>query len=352
MKKDIIGGLFVREVPKNDQNAMAAVSRLLAAQGLTLDDHLDYTCAVFDEGGALVGTGSCFKNTLRCLAVDESRRGEGILNTVVTHLVRVQCARQNLRLFLYAKESSAHFFSGLGFFEIARVEGSMVFMENRRGAFTSWLNGLAAFRRPGRSGALVMNANPFTLGHQYLAETAAAACSTLHIFVVSEDASLVPFSVRKELIRRGTAHIPNAVLHDSGPYMISNATFPSYFLKSGPEIIDTHARLDAEIFTDIARALNITARFFGEEPFSQVTAAYNRIMQKRLPAAGIDCVILPRKDQNGAPISASAARECLKAGDLERFRFLVPASTYEYFVSPAAAPVIAGIRAAEDVKHY
>lgn len=123
----------------------------------------------------------------------------------------------------------------------------------------------------GRSAALVMNANPFTLGHQYLAETAAAACDTLHLFVVSEDASLVPFAVRKKLVAEGVKHLPNVILHDSGPYIISNATFPSYFLKDEAAVIDGHARLDLAVFTRIAKALNITARYVGEEPTSQVT---------------------------------------------------------------------------------
>ena len=40
--------------------------------------------------------------------------------------------------------------------------------------------------------AIVMNANPFTLGHQYLVEKAAAENDLVHLFMVSEDASLFP----------------------------------------------------------------------------------------------------------------------------------------------------------------
>ena len=45
-----------------------------------------------------------------------------------------------------------------------------------------------------------MNANPFTLGHLYLIEKAAAQSDLLHIFIVSEDVSLVPFQVRRRLV--------------------------------------------------------------------------------------------------------------------------------------------------------
>ena len=163
-------------------------------------------------------------------------------------------------------------------------------MENRPDGFERYLRGLKAARTTGKSAAVVMNANPFTRGHQYLVEKAAAACDTLHLFIVSEDASLVPFAVRKKLVAEGVKHLPNVVLHDSGPYIISNATFPSYFLKDEAAVIDGHARLDLAVFTKIAKALNITARYVGEEPTSQVTGLYNQIMSQQLPKAGMDIV--------------------------------------------------------------
>lgn len=178
--------------------------------------------------------------------------------------------------------------------------------------------------------------NPFTLGHQYLVEKAAAACDTLHLFVVSEDASLVPFAVRKRLVEAGVAHLPNVVLHDSGPYIISNATFPSYFLKDEAAVIDGHARLDLAVFTKIAKALNITARYVGEEPTSQVTGLYNKIMCEQLPKAGIECIVVPRKEADGKAISASTVRQCLQSGDWETLKTLLPQTSLDYFRSPEA----------------
>lgn len=264
----------------------------------------------------------------------------------------MQCARGNLHLFLYTKGKSSKFFGDLGFYEIARVEDTLVFMENRRDGFGAYLRGLEKTKTEGRSAALVMNANPFTLGHQYLVETAASACDTLHLFVVSEDASLVPFAVRKRLVAEGVRHLSNVVLHDSGPYIISNATFPSYFLKDETAVIEGHARLDLAVFTKIAAVLNVTARYVGEEPASQVTGLYNQIMKEQLPKAGIHCIIVPRKQAGGKAISASTVRQCLQNGDWESLKALVPATTLEYFRSPEAAPVLARIRKAGNVVHY
>lgn len=284
---------------------------------------------------------------------DLNRSGCGaLLNQIITHLIEVQCARGNLRLFLYTKAKSAKFFGDLGFYEIARVEDTLVFMENRRDGFGSYLRELEKTKTGGRSAALVMNANPFTLGHQYLVETAAAACDTLHLFVVSEDASLVPFAVRKKLVAEGVKHLPNVILHDSGPYIISNATFPSYFLKDEAAVIDGHARLDLAVFTRIAKALNITARYVGEEPTSQVTGLYNQIMCEQLPKAGIDCIVVPRKEANGRAISASTVRQCLQTGDWDTLETLLPRTTLDYFRSQEAALVLERIRKAGNVVHY
>ena len=342
----------ISQVYPSDKRSLAQIDALLQKEGITRDGNLDYICAMRDEDDEVIATGSCFGSTLRCFAVSSEHQGEGLLNEIISHLMEVQQARGNLHLFLYTKVGSAKFFGDLGFHEIARVDGTLVFMENRKSGFLNYLKNLEKTKKEGVSAALVMNANPFTLGHQYLVETAAGKCDTLHLFVLSEDASLVPFTVRKKLVQAGVAHIPNVVLHDSGPYIISSATFPSYFLKDEAAVIDGHARLDLAVFTRIAQALNVTHRFVGEEPTSQVTGLYNKIMAEELPKAGIRCHIIPRKEAGGKAISASTVRVALQNEDWALLKTLVPPTTLEFFASPEAAPVIEGIRKAGNIIHY
>ncbi len=341
------------EIRPGDKRARRQMDALLQQEGIERDKNLDYSVGLFDEDYNLVATGSCFKNTLRCMAVDSGHQGEGLLNKVVTHLMDHQFERGNLELFLYTKCDSAKFFHDLGFYEIARVEGKVVFMENRRTGFSSYLEELAATRKDApKVAAVVMNANPFTLGHQYLLDTVSAQNDVVHVFVVSEDVSLVPFSVRYDLVKKGSAHLKNLIYHPTGSYIISNATFPSYFLKDADTVIASHARLDIAVFMKIAQALGVNHRYVGDEPFSQVTSIYNRIMKEELEAAGLACTIVPRKEQNGRAISASDVRLAIKEDRLADLAGLVPESTYTYFSSPEAAPVIARIRAAEEVIHY
>lgn len=356
----------ISQIYPSDRRANTQINELLLAEGIRRDANLDYTCGMYDEEMNIIATGSCFGNTLRCMAVSNAHQGEGLMNQIVTHLISIQFERGNTHLFLYTKCNSAKFFGDLGFYEIARIDGQIVFMENRKTGFTSYLEKLKketeqseVFRQfscndsaKTKIAALVMNANPFTLGHQYLVEKSASENDILHLFIVSEDQSLVPFSVRKKLVLEGTAHLKNIIYHESGPYIISNATFPSYFQKDADAVMESHANLDLTIFVRIAQTLGINYRYVGEEPNSQVTGIYNEIMAKKLPENQIACKIIPRKEANGSVISASTVRTALKSGKMELLKTLVPETTLRYFQSEEAAPVIEKIKAAQNVVHH
>lgn len=338
-------------ISPRDVRGQKQVDALLEQEGIRRDGNLDYTCGLFDSSWRLAATGSCFGNTIRCLAVDRDRQGEGLLNQIISHLMEVQTQRGNTHLFLYTKPQSARFFGDLGFYEIVQAEG-VVFMENRRRGFSDYCAALERTRKEGTSAAIVMNANPFTLGHLHLVERAAAENNAVHLFVLSEEAGPIPFAVRRRLVREGTAHLSNVICHDSGPYIISGATFPSYFLKDGDTVIRAHAALDLAVFGRIAPCLNLTRRYVGEERTSHVTALYNEEMIRRLPELGIECRVVPRLERDGQPVSASTVRQAIHDGRLEDIRPLVPDAAWDYFTSPEAGAVIAAIQAEQNVIHY
>ena len=264
--------------------------------------------------------------------------------------------RSNSHIFLYTKCNSAKFFQSLGFYEIARIEDKLVFMENQRKGFANYLENLTAcvpkVQARQRIAAIVMNANPFTLGHQYLVEKASRENDIVHLFVVSEDKSLVPFSVRKQLVEAGVAHLPNVYCLDTDSYMISSATFPSYFQENENAVIESNALLDLQIFSQIANALGIQRRYVGDEPFSRVTNLYNQIMQAELPKVGIECVVVPRKVNEGQVISASSVRAAIQAGDFEKVSAMLPESSYQFLLSAEGQKVVQRIQQAENVIHY
>ena len=338
-------------ISPNDKRTQAQMDELLRQEGIRRDKNLDYSCGVFDDG-ELIAAGSSFHNTLRCLAVSSARRGEGLMNQVVSHLLERQVEQGNLHVFLYTKVKNDRIFRDLGFYEIARVDGELVFMENRRDGFARYLRALAKTKREGRSAAVVMNANPFTLGHRCLVETAARENDWVHLFLLSEEAGPIPFAVRKRLVKEGVADLENVILHDSGPYIISSATFPSYFLRDEDAAILAHAKLDLAVFAKISQTLGLSSRYVGEEKSSHVTALYNETMAALLPRMGLEFHEIPRLAVDGETVSASTVRQAIHDGELEKYRHLLPESTYRYFVSDEAAPVAAAIRAMPDPRHY
>ncbi len=337
-----------------DKVNQAKVTQLLEDAGIKRDANLDYTCGIFEEDGTLIATGSLFVNTLRCFAVCKRYTGEGLLNQIITHLISVQFERGNKHLFVYTKPESSKFFKDLGFYPIAEIPNLVTFMENRRAGFSDYLKKLVADdnRNITDAAAIVMNANPFTLGHLHLIEKAARENQVVHLFLVSEDTSLVPFEVRKALILAGTSHLTNIIYHETGSYIISQSTFPSYFQKDSESIIKSQAEVDLSIFTKIAKTLAITKRYVGEEPNSLATNIYNQAMQEKLPQMGIDCIVIPRLSIDGEIVSASTVRQLIKEDNLEAIKKFVPESTYQYFKSNQASEIIRNIQHETNVIHY
>ena len=185
----------------------------------------------------------------------------------------------------------------------------------------------------GMNGGIVMNANPFTLGHLYLVEYASREVDHLYIFVVEEDRSTFPFKDRLALVKKGCRHLKNIDILPSGKFIISATTFPGYFLKDGNREIDVDATSDVVLFAKyIAPALGIVVRFVGEEPFDYVTRKYNEEMKRILPRYSLALKEISRRETAGEVISASRVRKLLEEKRYSELSKLVPDSTYAYLL--------------------
>lgn len=206
--------------------------------------------------------------------------------------------------------------------------------EEQEAELEKYLESIDRFRvkkESGRAGSIVMNCNPFTLGHRYLIEAASKKCDTLYIFVVEEDKSVFPFKDRIELVRKGTQDIPNVVVIPSGKFIISQLTFNAYFIKDENENIQFDPTNDVSLFAArIAPYMGITKRFAGDEPLDKVTNQYNSTMKRVLPKFGIDFEIIKRKEEGGEVISASRVRKLLQEKKFDEIQRIVPETTYSY----------------------
>ena len=302
---------------------------LLAAEGLEADLSVERTVLIW-EGDELIATGSRQGNLLKCIAVSSDHQGEGLTATVLTQLRQDAFGDGHRHLFLYTKPKNKLQFQSLFFYPVAQTE-QVLLMEDQSGGIRSFLDGLSAEKTQGTIGALVMNCNPFTKGHRYLIETASKECDHVYIFVLSEDKSRFSAADRLAMVQLGTADLFNVTVLTTGPYLISSTTFPTYFLKEREKAESIHCLLDIEIFTKyFVPKFGITRRYVGTEPLSPMTSQYNDALRQHLPGRGIELKEIPRLELEDTPISASAVRAQMDAGDLDGLRRIVPETTYNY----------------------
>ncbi|CVK21251.1 [citrate (pro-3S)-lyase] ligase [Sporomusa sphaeroides] len=341
------GNYDMREINLDSTREVEAVRAFLADFDLTFDGAVEYTVAFF-QNEEMVATGSLAGEVLRNIAVSPRLQGEGLTANVVSQLMQQARQRGIYHYFIYTKPTAAPMFAGLGFKEIARAEPHAVLLEAGLGSIEEYCREIAkkAESLPaGPRAALVVNCNPFTLGHKAVISKAAADNKAVVVLVVSEERSLFPFEVRLRLVQEGLAEFDNILVLPAGKYIISAATFPAYFTR-GEAAFQAQTRLDATVFARyIAPALGVDRRYVGDEPYCATTSSYNEALADLLPQYGISLTVMPRIMSGSEPISASRVRELVRQENWPAIKELVPATTYQYLLSPEAQPVIARIKA-------
>lgn len=354
---------YISEAPLSLNSVRRRVEAFLAANGLRLAPLDRYVVVTRDEDGdEILAGGGLDGNVIKCVAVSESARSEGLMNILVSRLIAIAREEGRESVKAFTKPENEGIFKSLGFGLLASAPNAIL-MENGRGGLPEYRKYLESLARPGRNGAIVMNANPFTKGHRYLVEQAASQVDNLYVIVVKEDRSRFPYVERKAMIEAGCAGLDNVVVCGGSDYAISAATFPTYFLKKLDDATDTQIALDLDLFVNhIAKPLGVTVRFAGSEPEDALTRRYNELMAEILPGTSvavvrqahqpdselvkgsalrqarrpIDFIEIPRLEQNGNPISATSLRRALDKGNLKEAMEYIPKSTVPYLVADLA----------------
>ncbi len=316
------------------------VERFLGANGLRLEA-VDTYCVIESPDGEILAGGGIQKDTIKCLAVAESVRSEGLLAPIVSRLMEIGADYPQRKVF--TKPANRAIFESLGFHLIAAAPEAILMTDGKE--LDRYCQTLCQLSVHGRAGVIVMNANPFTRGHAYLVEKALEQVDRLFIIPVREDVSRFPYAERKAMMEAATADDPRVRVLEGSQWQISALTFPTYFLKDLSTAAETQMRLDIDLFArHIAPALGVDVRFVGSEPTDALTARYNALMQQILPERGIELIEIPRltetPDQVGGDamvVSASRVREALDAGSFAKAAALTPASTHPYLLADLAA---------------
>ena len=315
----------IREL--NSPEELRAREALLASRGLRLP-RCGRAWGAFRDG-RLAGTLGARGETLMGLAVDAGLEGEGIATRLFERAVTdlTLDGAGNIRVFTKASEAAK--IAAVGFHLAEKTEAAALLEWNDDfSPHLERLRALSAGDPP--SAAIVMKADPFTLGHRFLAEEAAKAFPLVRVFVVSEDETFFSPEDRLAMAKAGLADLANVRVQPAGPYMVSLATFPSYFTRQ-EDLARTHGELDAKLFVRQARAAGIVCRFIGTEPFSPATREYGEALGRVLPAGGIELRVVPRTERDGVPVSASAVRRLAAAGRTRECLAFLPPGARELF---------------------
>ena len=330
------------------------IEQFLDDNGLRLDD-VDYYAALVDETtDEIVAGGGLKEGVIKCVAVADGHKGEAVANQIVSHLIAHANADGHQCVKLFTKPQNQKMFESMSFRLLAEAPKAIL-METGIGGIRKYSEELESEKGKGKSeksngklhhnntspqhpimplsGIIIMNCNPFTLGHRYLIEQAAQQVETLYILVVREDCSMFSYDERKAIISRGVAHLDNVVVCDGSEYSISATTFPTYFLKCLSDASDTQMTLDIDLYRrHIAPALGVTVRFVGTEPDDPLTRRYNELMKSMLP----DVREVARLQQSGVAVSASRVRKAIVENHLALAARLVPPTTVPYIVAHLA----------------
>lgn len=350
------------------------IEAFLKRNGLRFDD-MHYYAAVTDDDGEMIAGGGLKGNVIKCVAVDDAHKGEAIANTLISHLIAHANEEGHSNVMLFTKPKNRQLFESLSFRLLAEAPEA-VLMETGIGGINNTVEALKKIREESEKykeynkeckkeektnlnittpqhlnpstpqplttttplrGVVVMNCNPFTLGHRYLIEQAAKQVERLFVMVVREDCSLFAYAERKAMVEQGVAHLKNVTVIDGSEYAISQATFPTYFLKRLDDAADTQMLLDLDLFRrHIAPALGATVRFVGTEPTDQLTRRYNQLMHEVLA----DVREIVRLEKEGNAVSASRVRKAMEQGDMSTIRQLVPPTTLPYIIAHLATQAL------------
>ena len=330
------------------------IEMFLQTNGLRYDD-VDYYAAIVDESSdEMIAGGGLKGSVIKCIAVADGHKGEAVANVIVSHLIAKANAEGCQCVKLYTKPDNRQLFESLSFRLIAESPNAIL-METGVGGIEKYSEELRVkseelrvkseelkndesvvsnARKP--IGVIVMNANPFTLGHRFLVEQSSELVERLYVVVVREDCSMFSYNERKAMVSQGVRDIGNVVVVDGSDYAVSAATFPTYFLKQLSDATDTQIILDLDLYRRrIAPALGATIRFFGSEPTDPLTRRYNELMHQQLGEEHVHEI--QRKQQEGSAISASRVRKAMMEGCLWDAIQLVPPTTIPYIIGHLAS---------------
>ena len=104
----------IQELPLSSPFFRQKVERFLGENGLRMED-LDVYCVIENEAGRILAGAGIRKDIIKCIAVAEEARSEGLVAPLVSHLISLAASRGILEHKLFTKPENMSLFESMGF---------------------------------------------------------------------------------------------------------------------------------------------------------------------------------------------------------------------------------------------
>lgn len=198
---------------------------------------------------------------------------------------------------------------------------------------------------------IIFNANPCTLGHRYLVETASKRSLGVVVFVIegkTDSGSLgnhetsnmeIPFKDRLEQAGVCVHGLSNVMVLPGGPYIIGRNDFPLQWSTVERSRAHSYAILNSKLLCQVMLpGLGIKSMFAGDEPRDEMSEMHLNALRQQCRDWGIGLKVAERKRLGDRYISSAMVRSAVANGDWDTVRASVQPFVYEYLEGAFKAP--------------
>ena len=247
-----------------DKKLLKSLKEFLNTQNLKLEKDLDYRMAFVKED-KIIGSGCFKKNILKCIALDDNYKGQGISNLILSDLINEEYRIGNSNIFVFTKPKNLKIFEKYGFYKITEALGKIVFLENHNcgleNYFENFFKGEEVLLKYKINNVIFLNSLEALISFKKEILKVKNECDCLHIFIFSKN-------FLKEEDNKCFKE-KNIFIHKDFNYLISYELFSKYFLNE-EDIATSYSLINVKIIGCIIKNLKISKAFILEDEIFKI----------------------------------------------------------------------------------
>ena len=204
---------WLRPIGEPAEEILSGIPAFLTKMNLTYNRYgVDYCIGAYhSDTNELLGTASLSGHVIHNIAVNPVYQKQGLTTALLSAIMSYGTSKHIFYFQLFTKPQNISLFCNAGFRLVEEASPYVALLEFGQQTPESWCRRIIRENNLSSTdsyAAIVMNCNPYTLGHKYLIEQAAAIEQNVLIFVVEENRSMLPFADRYRLMQEDLQNHP------------------------------------------------------------------------------------------------------------------------------------------------